>query len=266
MALCRELLLETNSVFNDRLVQLEIFRETGSAEFPSALEALQREAAAAPQNLQELATWEMTKMSPAEAIQWLTALPPKTLTNQPAATLVAECDTMLGDWRGLQSFLEPQNWAELEFIRHAFKSRALREQGSADAAKAEWGLALKGANGARQPLVMLLRLAVQWKWLGEAEEILHTIVNQYPSEKWAFDALELDLFQNGRTWALLQLYSQAVERTPSNLNLKNNLAMAALLCGGQRLRPYDLAREVSRRQPDECQLCHHLRLRAASPA
>ncbi len=249
VALCHQLLLETNSVFNDRLLQLEVFRQTRDAEFPSTLQSLQQEAASDPRKLQELGTWEMTKISPAQTITWLKKLPSKTLTNQPAATLVAECDTMTGDWKGLQSFLEPENWAELEFIRHAFKSRALREQGLTDAGNAEWGLALKGARGEKQPLIMLLRLTAQWKWLSESEEILWNIVNQYPSEKWAFSALEQDLFLNGRTRPLLELYSQAVKRSPSNLVLKNNLAMVALLLDATELRPYELAREVYNTSP-----------------
>ena len=240
----KQLLSETNSGFSDRLVQLEIFRQTQSAEYPSTLHALQQEAASTPQKLQELATWEMMKTSPADTLKWLKKLPTKTLTNQPAATLVAECDTMIGDWPGLQTFLETQNWAELEFIRHAFRTLALRQQGLTDAAKAEWGQALKSANGGKQSLVMLLRLTAQWRWLTESEELLWNLVNQYPSEHWAFNALEEDLFLNGRTRPLLSLYDQAVKRMPSNLILRNDLAMTALLLGANELRPYELAHQV----------------------
>jgi predicted Zn-dependent protease len=243
-ALCQQLLQETNSGFSDRLFQLEISRQIQNPDFPSVLRALQLEAASEPRKLQELATWEMTKLSPAETIKWLRKLPPKILTNQPAATLVAQCGTLVGDWRGLQTFLEPQNWAELEFIRHAFKSLALREQGLTDAGKTEWSQALQESKSEKQPLIMLLRLSVQWRWLSESEELLWDLVNQYPSEKWAANALEEDLFLNGRTRPLLEFYSQEVKRTPSNQILKNDLAMTALLLGASELRPYELAREV----------------------
>jgi len=249
VALCRRLLQETNSGFSDRLVQLEVFRQIQDKEFPSALLGLQQEAASDPKKIQELATWEMTKHSPAETVKWLQKLPPKTLTNQPAATLVAECDMMNSDWRGLQKFLEPQNWAELEFIRHAFKSRALREQGLTEAGKTEWSQALQSAHDERQPLIMLLRLTVQWKWLSESEELLWNIVSRYPDAKWASQALEEDLFLNGRTRPLLAFYTQELKRTPSNLTTKNNLAMTALLLEAQELRPYDLAREVYQSSP-----------------
>jgi predicted Zn-dependent protease len=249
VAFSRQLLLETNSDFSDKVVQLGIFHQTKNTEFPSTLHALQQEAASEPRKLQELATWEMMKYSPAETLKWLQKLPPKTLTNQPAAAIVAECDTMIHDWRGLQSFLEPQNWAELEFVRHAFKSLALREQGLTDAGKSEWSQALKTAKREKQPLIMLLRLTVDWRWLSESEELLWSLVNTYPSEKWAANALEEDLFLNGRTRPLLEFYSQGVKRAPSNFMLKNNLAMTALLLGANELHPDVMAREVYNSNP-----------------
>lgn len=244
VALCRELIAETNSTFSDRLLELDVLRKTHFGEYSSKLAALQQEAGSQPQKLQELATWQMARISPAETQAWLKKLPAKTLTNQPAATLYAETAMMAGDWSGLQSFLKPLNWAELEFIRHALLSRALREQGLAEAGNAEWALALSSANGEKQPLIMLLRLTSKWKWLTESEELLWNVVNQYPSEKWAYAALETDLFLNGRTRPLMSLYTQAVRRAPSDEVIKNNLAMTALLLEANELAPYKLAREV----------------------
>ncbi len=42
----------------------------------------------------------------------------------------------------------------------------------------------------------------------------------------------------------MMLYSQQTKRFPSDLSMKNNLAMTALLLDAQELNPYDLAREV----------------------
>jgi hypothetical protein len=163
--------------------------------------------------------------------------------------LVAECCTMLRDWRGLQSSIEQQNWAELEFVRHAFLSRALRGQELADSAKVEWELALKAANGQKGSLVMLLRLAAQWNWQSEGEDILWTIVNRYPGEQWAIQSLSQAMYAGGRTRSLMQLFGQESKRVPSDLSMKNNLAMTALLLDAQELKPYDLAREVYQASP-----------------
>jgi predicted Zn-dependent protease len=96
---------------------------------------------------------------------------------------------------------------------------------------------------------MLLRLAAQWNWSSEGEDILWTIVNRYPGEKWAIRALSQALFVGGRTRSLMQLYSQEIKRTPSDLEAKNNVALTALLLDEQELKPQELAREVYQKQP-----------------
>ena len=157
----------------------------------------------------------MANTSPQDALTWLRTLPPNTQTNLTVELLVAECCTMLRDWHGLQASVEKQNWAELEFMRHAFLSRALRGQDLADSAKAEWELALQAANGQNgRSLVMLLRLAAQWNWQNEGEDILWTIVNRYPDEQWAVQALSQAMYVDGRTRSLMQLFNQESKSFP----------------------------------------------------
>ena len=249
LSLSKQLLQQTNSTFQDRLLRLDVLQETQPAGFRPALTAFQHEAAGDPREIAELATWQMANTSPQDALTWLRTLPANTQTNQSVELLVAECYTTLLDWRGLQSSLAKQNWAELEFVRHAFMSRALRGQDMADSAKAEWELALKGANGQKGSLVMLLRLAAQWNWQSEGEDLLWTIVNRYPGEQWAIQSLSQALYAGGRTRSLMQLFSQESKRVPSDLSTKNNLAMTALLLEAQELKPYDLAREVYQASP-----------------
>jgi tetratricopeptide (TPR) repeat protein len=249
LTLSKELLQETNSVFRDRLLRLDVLRETRNAEYKLALATFQREAVDKPGNIAELGIWQMANTTPAETLTWLRSLPSGTQTNLTVAMVTAECLMTLRDWRGLQASVEPQMWGELEFIRHALKARALRGQDLSAAAKAEWELALKTANSQKASLVMLLRLAAGWKWLSEGEELLWTIVNRYPDEKWAFQALSQALFAGGRTRPLMMLYSQALKRSHSDLVMKNNLAMTALLLDAQELEPHELAREVYVKAP-----------------
>jgi Flp pilus assembly protein TadD len=249
LALSKELVRQTNSAFKDRLLRLDVLRETKSAEFKPALAGFQREASTNLAGVNELAMWQMTRTGPADALAWINGLPVATQTNQAVAMLAAECRTMIGDWQGLQASLAKQNWAELEFIRHAFLARALRGQDLTAAEKGEWEQALRAADGQKPSLTMLLRLAAQWNWRSEGEEILWTFVNRYPSEKWAAQALNQALFVGGRTRSLMSLYSQEVKANPSDLSAKNNLAMTALLLEAVELKPHDLAREVYQKAP-----------------
>jgi len=249
LALSKQLIQETNSAFTDWILRLEVLLETKNAEFKPALANCQREAATNHSEIFELATWEMAKTPPGNALAWLRSLPMNTQTNQPATLLVAECYTLSKDWSGLHAWLEKQRWAELEFLRHAFMSRALRGQELPDTAKTEWEQALKAANSQEQRLVMLLRLASQWNWVNEGEDLLRTIVNRYPQEKWAWQALTQTLSAGGQTRSLMQLFNQEFKRTPSDLTAKNNLAMTAMLLDAKELKPYDLAREAYQQAP-----------------
>lgn len=244
----RQLILETNSIFRDRLLRLEVLRETKSEEYKPTLAAFQAEAASQSAKIYELAAWQIANTSPSETLAWLLRLPPVAQSNQPVALFVAECHVLLKNWTALQSTVESQNWGVLEFMRHAFKARAFRGRELSAGAKSEWELALKSAND-HESLSSLFRLAAAWGWESEGEEILWSIINRYPDDKVAFQVLNRTLFLNGRTRPLMMLYTQQLKRSPSDLAMKNNLAMTALLLDAREMKPYDLARETYQKAP-----------------
>jgi predicted Zn-dependent protease len=253
LELTKELLQQTNSIFADRLLRLDVLKETHSPDFKTSLVDFQNEAVGTPGKIYELIMWQMAKTSPKEALAWLKTLPMNTQTGQPAALLEAECYALMADWSGLQAWLQPTNqpqyWGELEFVRHAFLTRALRELQLSGAAKAEWEQALKAASAQKGSQVMLLRLAAQWKWQTEAEELLWAIVTRYPTENWAVQSLTQALYAGGRTRSLMMLFSQQSKTTPSDLGVKNNLALVALLLDAQEIKPHELAREAYQKFP-----------------
>jgi predicted Zn-dependent protease len=96
---------------------------------------------------------------------------------------------------------------------------------------------------------MLLRLAAQWNWVNETEDLLRTIVDRYPEEKWAVESLSRALFVSGQSRSLMLLFSQELKRNPSDLAAKNNLAMVALLLNAKEFKPNELARQVYQQSP-----------------
>ncbi len=249
LALSKELADQNNSVFADKLLRLDVLKKTHSDEFTPTLAVFEREAATNSAKLFDLANWQMKQLSTAAALGWLQSLPLQTRTNQPACLLAAQCQLDLGDWAGLQGSLQQQNWNELEFMRHAFMARALRQQGLTDASTAEWGVALQSVNGTKGTTIALFRLALEWRWNTEAEQLLWTVVNKYPEEKWATTTLTQALMAWHRTRSLMELFDIMAKRNPNDLEIKNNLAMIAMLLGEQSLNPYDMAREVYEKAP-----------------
>jgi tetratricopeptide (TPR) repeat protein len=249
LTLSRQLADQTNSVFADKLLRLDVLMKTQSPEFKPTLASYQREAATNPAKLFDLANWQIKRISPAETLGWLQSLPMQVRTNQPACLLAAQCQVQTGDWRGLQASIQQQNWSELEFIRHAFLARALRQQNLTEASTAEWGVALQYASQQKGTLIALFRLAAEWRWNTEAEQILWTVVNKYPEEKWATSTLSQALMTWHRTRSLMELFKTMFQRNPDDLDTKNNLAITAMLLGAQELAPYDLSREVYEKAP-----------------
>jgi Tfp pilus assembly protein PilF len=252
--LSADLVQQTNSTFSDQLLRLDVLKVNKSGDFDHNLAAIRHEACTNLAEIYELSQWQMPRMGPAETLSWLQSLAMVYQTNQPAAMLTAQCQGALSDWRGLQNSLKQENWAELEFLRHALLARALRGQDLTEAAKGEWELALKTANSStpniqKNNLTKLLQLAAAWNWQNESEDLLWIIVNQYPDDKWAFSTLNQTLYANGRTRPMMMLFSQELRRSPSNLAIKNNLAMTALLLDAQELNPNELAREVYQQAP-----------------
>ena len=155
--------------------------------------------------------------------------------------MIAQCQIHLGQWHRLQTSIQNQNWTELEFVRHAFLARALHGQELQQAATSEWSVALNLASDQKGALISLFRLSAEWQWRSEAEELLWILVNRYPEERWAAPVLMQTLMNGGRTRPLMQLFGVLSRRTPTDLEMKNNLAFTALLLGANELNPYALA-------------------------
>ncbi len=244
-----QLVHETNTLFTDRLLRLEAERMTQNEGFKTELVSVRQEAQSDTGKIQELVMWQLAKLPPADSLAWLRSLTTAMQTNRTVAQLEAECLVALQDWPGLQACVNTGNWGETEFVRHAFSARARREHGPVEAANAEWSQAMKTADGQEANLVVLLRLATQWGWLREGEEILRAIVEAHPNEAWARQALAQSLFASGQTQGLLQLFSQQLTRDPSDLVAKNTVTITALLLDAQEFKPDQAALELYQESP-----------------
>jgi hypothetical protein len=249
LAFSKELLQQTNALFSDRLLRLDVLRAARSPETDAALDSAHKEAANDSRKLFEFVTWEEGRAGPAGALAWLQSLPSETQTNEPTALLAAGCQAALKQWRPLELSLERQRWGELDFMRYAFKSLALHGQELASSSNIAWKNAFNATGGRKESLVMLLRLATTWNWVAESEDLLWTIFHKFPAEKWAVVALSRNLLWEGRTRSLMELYDEQTKMNPADLSAKNNLAMTAFLLEARELRPQELAREIYRKAP-----------------
>ncbi len=245
----KDLTQSTNTSFVDKLLRLNALKTSQNPEFGSAIAACEREAATNSVEIEQFSLWLKEQSSSADALKWLRSLPLATQTNLPAAPLIAQCQMNEQDWNSLQSSASKQNWGGLEYARHAYIARALRQQGLEGAGKAEWDVAVKAANGQDDLLTALYQMASQWNWRSEAQQLLWNIVNGFPQEQWAPRELIGQLYASGGTRPLFQLFGIESSRNPSDLDAKNNVAMTAMLLRANEVKPYDLAQEVYQKAP-----------------
>lgn len=249
--LAKDLSRETNASLNDRVLELDVLRAGKSPQLRPTLMTLQRDVATNAAGAFTLGRWMLNTTSPQEAFSWLQSLSPQLRTNLPVTMVLADTFLMTSNWPALQQWVGQQKWAEMEYLRLLFSTRALREQKLDNAAKAEWTKAMKAAEGRLDRLIALERLTTAWNWLPELEEVLWFVTNKYPSEKGAVQTLSTVLYAGGKTRSFLTLMAQQYRQAPKNLGIKNNLAAIALLLNAEQYKPHELAREVYEKQPDD---------------
>jgi tetratricopeptide (TPR) repeat protein len=245
LAWSQKLLQDTNSAFGDRLVYLGTLHASTNDQQATFLAGLQREAANSPAKTYEVAKWMfMATRQPRAALAWMKTLPPATHTNLPVPMIEADCCMAEKNWTGLQTNLVAQNWDDLDCLRRACLAVAYRELGLAVSAKTEWLVPMKAAENHHELLVQLLATARVWNWPQEQEDVLWAIVNRFPKDQLASQALTSQLYSAGKTRSLLTLFNLQWQNNRTNLSIMNNLALTAILLEAWEKKPHVLACEV----------------------
>jgi tetratricopeptide (TPR) repeat protein len=244
-----DLLRETNSVFTDRMLHLDILRAAMNTGQRTFLARLQLESAGNPAKAYEVAKWMLAATQAGTTLAWIKTLPGATRTNLPVPLAEADCYMALKDWTGLLTNSASQIWGDLDCLRLTCRARAYKEQGQVGSAKAEWLAAMKAAQTRRELLVQLYNTTSGWRWAPEREDVLWAIVNRYPNEQWAVQALTTWLFDEKRTRSLLTLFGQTVQNDSTNMAALNNLAVTALLLEAWEKKPHELAQAAYAKSP-----------------
>jgi hypothetical protein len=109
-------------------------------------------------------------------------------------------------------------------------------------AQAEWRLAGRAASANARHLALLARMAITWSWPRERDEVLWMIVQRFPAERWAVQALNESYLKSGDTLGLRKLNSELLTRNPDDAAAMNNFAALSLLLNLETDRAHALAR------------------------
>ena len=223
------LLASPQAGLGDHLQQLEILQQLKSTAFPARLQAVQQLAGTNAPAVAAVAAWMQANHLLPESVVWLTQLPAALQTTPPVRLAVADGYLQGSDWPKLRDFVSVGNWGELDFLRLALVSRAWSELDIKPVADSNWGAAVTAAGNRFSALTTLLGLAEQWQLPAQKEALLERIVEKFPQEHWAQQALEQSYFNAGKTLELYQLYARLFALFPRENGVKNNLVATSLL-------------------------------------
>ena len=247
----RQLLASPQATLNDRLQHLGILKRLQSPELAGQLKALQKQSATNALMTAQTASWMAANGLLTEATNWLNRLPDQLRSQPPVRLALVDCYLVGGNWQALRDFTSRGSWAEMEFLRLAFLSRAWNQLGEPVMADGDWNSAVSRAGNQLGALNALLELASRWGMKPQQEDLLWRMVRKFPDTGWAQHDLELLYVTSGNTRGLYQLYSERLPISPQNVELRNDLAFTALLLKTNLNAAYQWAAEVYARNTND---------------
>src|SRR2546423_6637733 len=183
------------------------------------------------------------------ALDYTKSLPAERLQKWPVPMAVADVYVQLAEWKQLETLTGKGLWGRFDFLRHAYLSRALREQGKAAAAEREWGAAAKQASEQSDFLSVLIQTASEWKWENESIELLWSLSKRPEKQKEAFLALYRNYAKTADTQGLYRVLLRLSELDATNLDVQNNRAQVSLLLDVNPTEARRLAADVYNKSP-----------------
>src|SRR4029077_15868031 len=111
----------------------------------------------------------------------------------------------------LERLLNDRDWGEFDFLRHAYLSRARREQGRPVAADREGSLAQKTAGRKSQFLLLLARAVSDWGWDKESLDLLWMLSRHAETQWEALQTLYDKYTQTGDSPGLYRVLARLSE-------------------------------------------------------
>lgn len=251
VALANELRDYAEATWTDRLLYLDFLHQTSDPQFSTYLTELEKACTTNPSNLATLLTWMNRNNMNLLALDFIKSVPRETLDTWPVPRALADVYVRLADWKTLEKSVASANWAEVDFLRHAYLARALREQDKKAAAEGEWSTALKQASVTRtvDGAMNLLRLLREWHWEPEALDLLWAMTKNPDQEADAMAALYQYYADKGDTADLYRVVSRRCETRPDDEKAQNNRAQLALLLDVDSGRAKETAERIYRKEP-----------------
>ena len=235
--------------FPDEIARLRLLREMHGSGFAAALAAAQEKAAKDVKDAGALLSWMSSVNLAEDALRWALKTAPAVGRLPGIEAGLASCHLALDDWDTLFAITQKGRW-DAEYVRRAYRARALREQHNAAPARREWDLALSSGRAKPGGLQWLARAALEWKWREEAEQVLWEALDQVPGAAQPVELLKGHYLANENTAGLLRIAGHLAKVNPANEDAQNDLALLSLLLGRDHGQALSVSRGLHEKHPE----------------
>jgi len=208
------------------LLVLTALQNSKNAEFMQRLQLLQNRTNQSGQ-VYRIMQWLNSRDLSKETVSWGKKLPGA--DDPPIQFAIAEAYVNQGLWFELLKFLERARSGELDYIRHAYLSRAHKEMGDKRLAKQTWDQAGWVAGSNVDALYTMADMAQRWGWETEALECWWTIARGKLKQRVALQRLFRHYRNAKATKNLLRVTERIFELNQRDPIGANNYAYMALL-------------------------------------
>jgi len=246
------LVAESGATFGDKLTKLAVLRAMVDRESVGYLTELRDSSLAKPEDLYLLLMWMNQNDLSLIVAEWLQTFPADVVSETPTCVAVADTYIRTHEWNRLKDFVDERSWGESDYLRRAFRARALEKLGDAGESAQEWkdGIsAARSRDDSRERLERMVRLAIGWGWTQQAQEVMWTMVAAPNCPRWVLDALWAISIESRDVSRLQTLAGILAKADSKSLVFRNNRAFYSLLSRSETGNPHGEAERLFNENP-----------------
>ncbi|MEQ1851794.1 MAG: hypothetical protein ABMA01_09415 [Chthoniobacteraceae bacterium] len=237
------------ATFLDKVWRLSVLRALRDPRASKYLLELKEASLSKPEELSQLMNWMNQSNLALMVSEWAAELPKELLAKPPIATSVADAYVQGTDWEKLKALTQTASWGVMDFLRHAYVSRALQRLGDQTGSASEWTKSLAAAEDQANRLQMLVKLVQGWRWEEGADQALRKLSADETSPVWVIDSLWDVSLKAGDSTELHRLAKLLVKADPTSVSARDKLNRLSLLRHSEEGLPEVRAQELYKAHP-----------------
>lgn len=225
----KQLRQDSQATFADGLLCLESARARHQEN--ETLAQLKTVAEKSPALVATLVSWMNRNDRAQQALEWIDTLPAGVARTQPVPLALAESYSCTRRWLTLRTFVESDDWKNLEPLRLIIAHHSVRQlQGeNSVTANSLWRQAITAAHNNSDQLLTMAGMCRGWGYDAKADEAYWLVASGNAKAETALGALQHHYQERRDACGLLRVAQRAADLNPDDAIANNNCASLGLL-------------------------------------